>query len=320
MAGLPNAEKFVEFQTGVPLCLADTVSSDFQPSGPNAAKGLVPAPPSTPGATLFLREDGIWAAPIGATGSITNAMLASMPEATIKGRAVGAGDGSPQDLTASEATAILNIFVSASAGKKGLVPAPTTSDVGKVLGATGWETPSSGLTRLVGASISSSTSVVSIDLSSFSGYSEIYVQLYGIRSNASAEDVLYCQFSSNGTAFTSASYEYSLYTLQSSFTVENANTQSAIRISGQTAGRRFSSSVGNGLDGKLNVIGPYNSNISPSIIYESVYVNGSGAPRLMVSKGGAIYYTAMEVNGIALFCSASTFLSGVYEVYGYASA
>lgn len=51
--------------------------------------------------------------------AITNAMLADMAEATIKGRAVGAGTGDPQDLTAAQATAILDVF---TAALKGLVP------------------------------------------------------------------------------------------------------------------------------------------------------------------------------------------------------
>lgn len=55
-----------------------------------------------------------------ADDAVTNAKLANMAEATIKGRAVGAGTGDPQDLTATQATAILNAFTSLL---KGLVPA-----------------------------------------------------------------------------------------------------------------------------------------------------------------------------------------------------
>jgi hypothetical protein len=55
-----------------------------------------------------------------ADDAVTNAKLANMAEATIKGRAVGAGTGDPTDLTATQATAILNAFTSAL---KGLVPA-----------------------------------------------------------------------------------------------------------------------------------------------------------------------------------------------------
>lgn len=80
-------------------------------------------------------------------GSVTNAKLADMAEATIKGRAVGAGTGDPTDLTATQATAILNDFVgdSGAGGTKGLVPAPAAGDAAanKYLDADGtWTVPS----------------------------------------------------------------------------------------------------------------------------------------------------------------------------------
>lgn len=61
--------------------------------------------------------------------SFTNAKLASMATATIKGR-VTAGTGAPEDLTATQATTILNAVVgdSGSGGTKGLVPAPAAGD------------------------------------------------------------------------------------------------------------------------------------------------------------------------------------------------
>jgi hypothetical protein len=74
-------------------------------------------------------------------GSITNAKLADMAQATIKGRAAGAGTGDPTDLTATQATAILNAVVgdSGAGGTKGLVPAPAAGDAaaGKFLDASG---------------------------------------------------------------------------------------------------------------------------------------------------------------------------------------
>ncbi|MGE3331985.1 MAG: hypothetical protein AB7J37_13725, partial [Candidatus Melainabacteria bacterium] len=80
-----------------------------------------------------------------ADDAITNAKLANMAQATIKGRETGAGTGDPVDLTATQATAILNAFVgdSGSGGTKGLVPAPASGDAAanKFLKASGaWET------------------------------------------------------------------------------------------------------------------------------------------------------------------------------------
>ncbi len=82
---------------------------------------------------------------IGAN-QVTNAKLTQVATATFKGRTT-AGTGDPEDLTATQATALLNAFVgdSGSGGTKGLVPAPAAGDAAanKVLGANGnWVTSS----------------------------------------------------------------------------------------------------------------------------------------------------------------------------------
>jgi hypothetical protein len=70
-----------------------------------------------------------------ANDAVTNAKMTNMAQSTIKGRAVSAGTGDPTDLTAAQATAILDVMVgdSGSGGTKGLVPAPASGDAGKVL-------------------------------------------------------------------------------------------------------------------------------------------------------------------------------------------
>lgn len=63
-----------------------------------------------------------WAQKIASTfltAPVANASLADMVQARIKGRGATAGTGPPQDLTGTEATAILDTFTSAL---KGLVP------------------------------------------------------------------------------------------------------------------------------------------------------------------------------------------------------
>lgn len=85
--------------------------------------------------TLSLLDDGV-----------TNAKLANVATATFKGRTT-AGTGDPEDLTAAQATALLNVFVgdSGSGGTKGLVPAPAAGDAaaGKFAKADGtWAVPS----------------------------------------------------------------------------------------------------------------------------------------------------------------------------------
>lgn len=80
-----------------------------------------------------------------ANDAVSNAKLANMATATFKGRTT-AGTGDPEDLTATQATALLNNFVgdSGSGGTKGHVPAPAAGDAAaaKFLKADGsWATP-----------------------------------------------------------------------------------------------------------------------------------------------------------------------------------
>lgn len=81
-------------------------------------------------------------------GGTTNAKLATVATATIKGRTT-AGTGAPEDLTGAQATALLSAFTgdSGAGGVKGMVPAPAAGDAaaGKFLKASGaWAVPAGG--------------------------------------------------------------------------------------------------------------------------------------------------------------------------------
>lgn len=80
--------------------------------------------------------------------SATNSKLADVPTLTFKGR-ITASTGDPEDLTATQATSILNPMVgdSGAGGTKGLVPAPAAGDAAslKFLKADGtWQVPAGG--------------------------------------------------------------------------------------------------------------------------------------------------------------------------------
>lgn len=107
-------------------------------------------------------------APVVADDAVTNAKLANMAQATIKGRASGAGTGDPTDLTATQATAILNTVVgdSGSGGTKGLVPAPGAGDAaaGKFLKADGsFAVPPSSSGDVVGPSSATDNAIARFD-------------------------------------------------------------------------------------------------------------------------------------------------------------
>jgi len=80
--------------------------------------------------------------------SVTNTLLADMAQATVKGRASGAGTGDPSDLTGTQVIAILPNFTGATpsvAGAAGIVPQPAAGDDGKYLRGDGvWATVAGG--------------------------------------------------------------------------------------------------------------------------------------------------------------------------------
>lgn len=98
-----------------------------------------------------------------ANDAVSNAKMANMATATFKGRTT-AGTGDPEDLTVTQATALLNEFTgdAGSGGLKGLVKAPATGDATKFLKGDGtWATPSgSGTVTATGGSLTANSVVL----------------------------------------------------------------------------------------------------------------------------------------------------------------
>lgn len=112
--------------------------------------------------TTFWRGDGVWATPSAGgvsdgdkgdvtvsssgtvwtvdSGAITNAKLANVATATFKGRTT-AGSGAPEDLTATQATALLNTFTSSL---KGLAPSSGGGTTNFLRADGTWAAPPSG--------------------------------------------------------------------------------------------------------------------------------------------------------------------------------
>lgn len=100
--------------TGVPeVQTLATLKTDLGLSGTNTGDQTITLTGEVTGS-----GSGSFAATIAAD-AVTNAKLANVATATIKGRAT-AGTGDPEDLTGTQATALLDTFTS---GAKGLVPA-----------------------------------------------------------------------------------------------------------------------------------------------------------------------------------------------------
>src|SRR5262252_5606855 len=158
-----------------------------------------------------------------ATG-ITNAQLVDMADSTIKGRAAGAGTGAPQDLTATQATAILNNFVgdSGSGGTKGLVPAPITGDATKFLRGDATWAAAGALVLLASGTVSAAASL-NIVLTSYTAYRAIKFVLQAFVP-ATDDSELWMRFSTNGGSSYDAGasdYAYSAVGLFNNATAAN---------------------------------------------------------------------------------------------------
>lgn len=93
-----------------------------------------------------------------ANDAVTNTKAANMAQDTIKGRSSGSGTGDPEDLTAAQATAILNL---ATTSVKGL--APVLSNVAtEFLNGTGAYSTPTGTTDLIYSAPSSDTAINSV--------------------------------------------------------------------------------------------------------------------------------------------------------------
>jgi hypothetical protein len=113
-----NATGIIRSTTGTGA-LTTAVAADFPVLNQNT---LGNAATVTTNANLTGEITSVGNATTIATGVVTNAKLANMATATFKGRTT-AGTGSPEDLTATQATAMLNTFGAA----KGLVPAVSSN-------------------------------------------------------------------------------------------------------------------------------------------------------------------------------------------------
>lgn len=135
-AGLPVRVKIANSSTGSSTLNAGAgVKNIRHPDGSVIASGDLVA-----GGIYEFVYDGTQFILTSLVYPLSNAGLADVPTATIKGR-TAAGTGKPEDLTPAQATALLNAVVgdSGGGGTKGLVPAPAAGQAaaGDVLRADG---------------------------------------------------------------------------------------------------------------------------------------------------------------------------------------
>lgn len=310
MAAPEATEKFINWITGLPMALFDATGSIFNGSGPTSSIGLVPDPGATPGTTRFLREDGTFAAPPGISpGTVTNAMLADVPSPSFKGR-ITALTGSPEDLTITEATSMLNAFTgdSGAGGVKGLVPAPAAGDAAanKFLNADGTfkATPTSNpaLTLIASGSLSGAA----VPLTSIPAtYRFLVLVLAGASIDTANRNPQVSASVNNGVSYDTTAANYI-----KSFITDAGTVGASVAFSTFILNASFSAASTNELTMYLhNYIGGVYS-------YCNYYYMNSAASAIVV---GTTYYrgSTSPIDALNIYINGSgNFDAGTYALYG----
>lgn len=136
--------------------------------------------------------------------AVDNTKLANMATGTLKGRTT-AGTGDPEDLTGTEATALLDAVVgdAGSGGTKGLVPAPAAGDGLKFLRGDGiWQAPPLPLGYLSGFTLSNNATDATNDIDVAPGFARGDANGFDLTSASTVVkqiDVAFAEYSSPGT-------------------------------------------------------------------------------------------------------------------------
>jgi len=251
---------------------------------------------------------------------ISNAELADMAQSTIKGRAAGAGTGDPQDLTATQATAILNAFVgdSGSGGTKGLVPAPSPGDAAaaKFLKADGtWAAPA--MVLLTSGSVSA-VAQLDLVLTSYTAYRGIQIELANWIPVTDDVD-LQMRFSTNGGSSYDAGatdYRFACFNAYSNATsnmLGSAGT-TQMTVAGGSAAAKIGNGTAEGVSGRITILDQINTAIKTKF-WANLTTYGSGDFAVHCASSGH-RNTAQDTDAVRLFFSSGNISTGKYAVYG----
>jgi len=260
--------------------------------------------------------------------TVSNAKLANMAEARIKGRASGAGTGAPTDLTGTQATAILDAMVgdSGSGGTKGLAPAPASGDAaaGKYLKADGtWAVPPGTATGgglvLVQEQVASTSAT--LDFTSwYSSTYDVYEIVFLNVVPASNGVDLYLRVSTDtGSTWKSGASDYAWMqqgsTPPTSNTVfgDEADAQIAVSWTGGT-GMQASAADG-GFSGTVRLYNPGSSASYKHFLGQGIQDSSSTGTFVSSTVHGA-YLATTAIDGLRVLFSSGDITSGTVRVYG----
>lgn len=315
---MATPEQFLEVVTNRYMALQDAINSQF---GADNAIGLVPDRGAAPD-DYVLSAAGLWVPQSSISpGSVTNADLADMAQSTIKGRAAGAGTGSPQDLTATQATAILNGFTgdSGSGGVKGLVPAPSAGDAAanKFLNADGtFKATNQGLTLLTSGNTSSASSL-DLVLTSYTAYRGIRIVLQNLVPVTDATFLNILFSTDGGTSWLGSNYNYAFWMI-----ADNAgnvsiagSAQAQIRATSTNANCLLSNAAGEGYSAEFELIAQTNTSYYPKMYGKIAYFSSNAFGTYCY--GGGMNEATNDVDAIRFIISSGNISTVDYAVYGF---
>jgi hypothetical protein len=243
---------------------------------------------------------------------IANSELADMAQATIKGRAAGAGTGDPQDLTATQATAILNEFTgdSGGGGLKGLVKAPATGDAIKLL--KGDATWVGGIVLLTSGTVTNQATL-DIVLTAYAAYRGLTFYLTSWKPATDNINLLVRVSTNGGSSYDAGATDYKYASLLHDSTPTSAaggsNGTTAI-----TVGDAIGNGAAEGLDVILDLFAQTDTTIQPRILSRATIYQQNDNARGNHTSGRRV--VAQDTDAIRFLFSSGNIASGKYAVYG----
>ena len=260
-----------------------------------------------------------------ASDAVTNAKLANMAQATIKGRASGAGTGDPTDLTGAQATAVLDAMVgdSGSGGTKGLVPAPAAGDssAGKFLKADGtWTAPpsggGSGSLVLLEQHTASSSSALNITAAISSTYDEYLIEILNLVPSSDGVSA-YVQLSTDGgTSYDSGANSEHGRQYVSSNAISSGSDSSSTLPGLPLWLTDLENTPAVGLCATMRLFNPGSAAQHKAAIWD-VYGEATSGNFYSIRSAGR-YRSNTAVNALRVVMSSGDIASGTIRVYGVA--
>lgn len=251
-----------------------------------------------------------------ANDAVTNAKLANVNTQTIKGRTT-ASSGDPEDLTATQATAVLNALVgdSGSGGTKGLAPAPAAGDAaaGKFLKADGtWVAPSGG-GGLVLLNTQTVTNAASLDFTSVitSTYDEYLIEILNLIPLTNTADPWVRVSTDNGSTFEVTNYAWIKDLNSTTANVGSFGNASDSKIS---FGVDLDSSSISRCNGSFKLFNPLSASFEKSIRGNAVMFQQSTGLRIQSDFSG--WWTqATAINALRIMMSTGN-ITVTARIYG----